>query len=107
MADFRAIYNARYNQGGTDLAERIKAACAYVAQAIFTEAPEVTNHADRMKWARHVLVSGNLDSATEAMHWLVVSNPSISSALTAKTAVSDADIEYVVSVSAATFGAAL
>ena len=107
MADFRAIYNARFNQGGTDLAERIKAACAYVAQYILIEAPETADHADRLKWAKHVLIAGNIDSAAQAMHWAVVANASIAAVLAAGQPVADSDIEYVVSVSAAVFGAAL
>jgi hypothetical protein len=107
MANFRAIYDARYNQGGVDLAERIKAACAYVAQYILIEAPETANHAERLLWAKHVLISGNIDSASQAMHWLVVANATIAAALAAGQAVADSDIEYVVSVSAATFGVAL
>lgn len=107
MADFRAIYDARFNQGGTDLAERIKAACAYVAQYILIEAPETADHADRLKWAKHVLIAGNIDSAAQAMHWAVVANASIAAVLAAGQPVADSDIEYVVSVSAAVFGAAL
>ncbi len=107
MADFRAIYDARFNAGGTDLAERIKAACAYVAQYILIEAPETANHAERLAWAKHVLVAGQIDSAAQAMHWAVVANASIAAVLAQGGEVADSDIEYVVSVSAATFGAAL
>lgn len=107
MADFRAIYDARFNQGGTDLAERIKACCAYVAQYILIEAPDTASHADRLKWAKHVLVSGNIDSASQAMHWAVVANASIAAVLAQGGEVADSDIEYAVSVSAATFGTAL
>lgn len=107
MANFRAIYDARYNQGGTDLAERIKAACAYVAQHILIEAPETANHADRLKWAKHVLIFGNIDSAAQAMHWMCVANATIAVDLAAGDPVDDNDIEFVVSDSAKTFGAAL
>jgi hypothetical protein len=107
MANFRAIYDARYNAGGEDLAQRIKAACAYVAQYILIEDPGAENHADRLKWAKYVLISGNIDSAAQAMHWMCVANATIAAALAADNPVSDNDIEYVVSVSAATFGAAL
>lgn len=107
MADFRAIYDARFNQGGTDLSERIKACCAYVAQYIFIESVDTANHADRLKWAKHVLVAGNIDSVTQAMHWVVVANASIAAVLAQGGEVADSDIEYAVSVSAAIFGAAL
>ncbi len=107
MADFRAIYDARFNKGGQDLAERIKAACAYVAQYIMSESAEVENHAARLAWAKYVLISGNIDTMVHAMHWMVVANPKIASDLSGKNPVSDDDIEYVVSVSAAVFGAAL
>lgn len=107
MPDFRAIYDARYNAGGTDLAERIKAACAYVAQYIMIEASDAANHADRLKWAKHVLVSGNIDSASQAMHWAVVANATIAADLAATEPVADSDIEYVVSSSAHIFGASL
>lgn len=107
MANFRAIYDARFNQGGLDLAERIKAAVAYVAMYILIEAPETANHADRLKWAKHVLISNNVDSAAAAMHWMVVGNASIAAVLAAGQPVADSDIEYVVSLAAATFGAAI
>lgn len=107
MADFRKIYDARYNQGGTDLAERIKAACAYVADYILNEDAQAADHAERLKWAKHVLIAGNIDSAAQAMHWMCVANASIAADLAAGDPASDGDIEYVVSVSAATFGAAL
>lgn len=107
MANFRAIYDARYNQGGTDLAERIKAACAYVAQCILIEDEQTANHADRLKWAKHVLIGGNIDTASQSMHWLVVANATIAAALAADQPVADSDIEYVVSVSSAIFGATL
>jgi serine/threonine-protein kinase RIO1 len=107
MADFRAIYDARFNQGGTDIAERIKAACAYVAQAIFMEDVGAANHAARLKWAKHVLISGNIDTMVQAMHWLVVANPKIAGDLSEKNPVSDSDIEYVIGVSAAIFGETL
>ena len=107
MADFRAIYDARYNQGGLDLAERIKAACAYVAQYILIEPENADDHADRLKWAKHVLIAGNIDSAAQAMHWMCVANATIAADLAADNPVADSDIEYVVSVSTATFGAAL
>jgi len=107
MADFRAIYDARYNQGGTDLAERIKAACAYIAQYILIEDEQTANHADRLKWAKHVLINGNIETASQAMHWLVVANATIAAHLAADEPVADSEIEYVVSTSAATFGAAL
>ena len=107
MANFRAIYNARYNQGGIDLAERIKAACAYVAQCILIEAENTENHTNRLKWAKHVLISGNIETASQAMHWVVVANATIATALAANQAVSDSDIEYVISVSAAIFGSVL
>jgi hypothetical protein len=83
MANFRAIYDARYNQGGTDLAERIKAACAYVAQYILIEPTETASHAERLKWAKYVLVAGNIDSAAQTMHWLIVANASIAAVLAA------------------------
>lgn len=107
MADFRAIYNARFNQGGIDLAERIKAAVAYVAMYILIEPENTDDHADRLKWAKHVLISGNIDSAAQAMHWMCVANATIAASLAAGEPVADSDIEYVVSLGAATFGAAL
>jgi len=107
MANFRAIYDARFNQGGTDLAERIKACCAYVAQYILIEDSDTLNHADRLKWAKYVLISGNIDSAAQAMHWAVVANASIAAVLAESGKVADSDIEYVVSVSSATFGSIL
>ena len=107
MADFRAIYDARFNKGGQDLAERIKAACAYVAQYIMSESAGAENHAARLTWAKYVLISGNIDTMVHAMHWMVVANPKIAGDLSGKNPVSDDDIEYVVSVSAAVFGAAI
>lgn len=100
MADFRAIYDARYNQGGTDLAERIKAACAYVAQYILLEDAGAANHAARLRWALDCLIHNNLDYQATAMHWLVVANASIAAELALGHVVADTDIEYVVSVSA-------
>lgn len=107
MANFRAIYDTRYNKGGQDLAERIKAACAYVAQYILIEPAETQDHADRLKWAKHVLISGNIDSSSNAMHWAVVANASIASVLASGGEVADSDIEYVVSVSSSLFGTVL
>lgn len=107
MANFRAIYDARYNQGGLDLAERIKAAVAYVAMYILIEPENTADHAERLAWAKHVLIGNNVNSAAEAMHWMVVGNASIAAVLAAGQPVADSDIEYVVSLAAATYGAAL
>jgi hypothetical protein len=97
MANFQAIYNARYNQGGSALGERIQAAVAYVAQYILIEDAQTANHTNRLAWAKNVLIQGNLVTMASAIHWTVVANATIAAALAAGEPVADSDIEYVIS----------
>ena len=107
MADFAALYNARYNLGGQELLNRVEAAVAYVAQYIFDEEDSVDDHAARLAWAKRVLLENQSRSMAQSMSWPVIANATIAAALAADEAVTDNDIEYVISVSAAKWGAPL
>jgi hypothetical protein len=107
VANLRAVYDARYNVGGEDLQQRIKAACAVVSQAIILESAQAANHEDRLKWAKHVLISGNIDSAASALHWVIVGNAGVAALLAEGAAVPDANIETIVDAAARFFGAIL
>jgi len=107
MTDFAALYNARYNAGGEELINRIEAAVAYVAQYILIESPDAVDHAARLAWAQRVLLNNQSRSMAQAMAWAVIANATIAAALSAGEPVPDSDIEYVISSSAAVWGAAV
>lgn len=107
MPDFAALYHARYNAGGEELINRIEAAVAYVAQYVLIEDVNAVNHAARLAWAKQVLLSNQSRSMAQSMAWAVIANATIAALLAAGAPVPDSDIEYVISSSAAVWGAAL
>jgi hypothetical protein len=107
MTDFAALYDARYNAGGEELINRIEGCVAYVAQYILIEDVATASHAERLAWAKQVLLNNSSRSMAQSMAWAVIANATIAARLAAGTAVPDSDIEYVISVSAAIWGAQL
>jgi hypothetical protein len=72
---------------------KFRGAVIQAAASVYAEAPETTNHANRMLWAEDVLLDGNIDKRTGELYRLAMTNTTIT---TNGDNSPDSDISWVV-----------
>lgn len=92
--ELRSLY------GHGDLLNRIEVACIVAAETIRTEADSVTNHANRLKWAK-ATYSAPRPAAEKMLMSLLAANKALTVAQL--TSVSDASIQTAVDAAANIF----
>jgi hypothetical protein len=75
------------------LYHKVRGAVINKASVVYNELPATTNHANRLLWAKDVLLNGNVDGRTKEMYRLCMTNTAI---VTAGEAALDTDVEWVV-----------
>ncbi len=101
MATLRELYNLAYDQqyeAREQLIARITAALANAAKGVLSEDPATANHANRLAWAKSVLLSGDPRAMAEKLKWFFVSDGPIANAMIAGQSIEDASIEYLAQV---------
>jgi hypothetical protein len=76
-----------------ELYHKVRGAIINKASVVYNEAPATTNHANRLLWAKDVLLAGNVDQRTKEMYRMCMTNVTI---VTAGEAALDTDVEWVV-----------
>jgi len=76
------------------LYHKVRGAVIKQAAAIYGEAPETPNHANRLLWAKDVLLTGNVAERTAEMYRMAMTNTDV---VNAGDAALDNDVEWVVS----------
>ena len=76
------------------LYHKVRGAVIKTAAAIYGEADTTTNHANRLLWAKDVLLTGNVAGRTAEMYRMAMTNTDI---VNAGDAALDTDVEWVVS----------
>lgn len=74
---------------------KFRGAVINAAASIYAEAPDTTNHANRLIWAQDVLLEGNVDKRTEELYRLGMTNPDI---VSGGESAPDATVEYIVAL---------
>ena len=94
MSAYTDIFNAA-TDAESPLRKQVATACQKAAADIFNEATNATNHANRISWARRVLLTGITGpmAMAENMIWKVLENAVIQAS--PATAV-DSDVQFVV-----------
>lgn len=97
MATYAELLVAAENP---DLNNRIRVACIVAAETIRTELPSVTNHANRMVWAKAVFA--NPVSEAQRMLWAVLAQ-NRTATLSQLTGATDATVQTAVNAAVDVF----
>lgn len=76
------------------LYHKVRGAVIKQAAAVYGEAPATANHANRLLWAKDVLLTGNVAGRTAEMYRMAMTNTDI---VNAGDGATDNDVEWVVS----------
>ena len=90
MATYQELLTASENE---TLRNKVRVACVIAAEVVRTEAGTVTNHANRLIWAKSVYISP--DSVTQRMLWAVLAQ-NAAATLAQITGATDATVQTAV-----------
>ncbi len=88
LIDIAQLYDKR-----RVLWDKFRGAVIMAASSVYAELDTVENHANRLLWAKDVLLEGSLIRRTEELYRLGMTNASI---VEAGEAAQDSDVEWVV-----------